>query len=81
MKKDCPKNSGNSVNNDIENLVIGMIEVDNIEFNNAQFPVRHVGMLGDSGAQGNTSVQMIMEFSRFQMCPLQRCVRKITVLS
>ena len=34
MKNDYPENIRISVKNDINNLVIGMIEVDNIEVNN-----------------------------------------------
>ena len=55
MKKDCTENSGNSFNNDSNNLVIGIVEVDDIELNNTQFSARHVSILGDNGAQGHVS--------------------------
>ena len=34
-------------------MVIGIIKVDNVEVNNVQFYASHVGMLGDTGSQGN----------------------------
>ena len=55
VKKDYSDMSSGNDCDDVNDLGIGMIEVegDDIEVNNAQLPARNIDVLGHAGAQGH----------------------------